>query len=246
VGRRAAWDWLPPGGATARTDRVPVWLRILYRTPFVDRYAHEWMWFRGGWDVAPPDDLDPAVAAGLVPSTPARRRRRRRTTATGDWRLVTLVVGLFDPAERYMRQRPRRRGPRGPRRWVLVWRLRRRYRTAGTVQLPDEPSMNDIAEMQAQYDAAIEAARRRWGPQIDLATDELIRDGVTVLPLDSRQIHGRVVRFWRGDSVLDLETIGPDGEQGATSKTRLSRPQEADRDVLTHYLLQQAADLSST
>lgn len=30
------------------------WVRAWYRTPFVDRYAHVWMWHRSGWDVLPP------------------------------------------------------------------------------------------------------------------------------------------------------------------------------------------------
>jgi hypothetical protein len=32
-------------------------VRILFWTPFVDRYAHTWMWFRGGWDFDPPEEL---------------------------------------------------------------------------------------------------------------------------------------------------------------------------------------------
>jgi hypothetical protein len=245
AGRRAAWDWLPPGGATARPDRVPVWLRVMYRMPLVDRYASELMWFRGGWDVAPPEDLEPGATAGLVRSIPAPRRRWR-TTVRREWRLVTLVVGLFDPAERHLRRRPPRRGFRGPRRWILRWRLRRNW-TAGVGPVPDEQSMKDVAKrMQARHDAAIEAARRSWGPQIERAAGELIRNGVTVLSLDGGQVRGRILRFWRGDSVLDLESVGSGGERGATSKIRLTRQQETDPEVLTFYLLQQAAELSST
>jgi hypothetical protein len=55
AGRKPGWDWLPPAGASARLDRVPRWLRILFWTPLRDRYAHQWMWFRGGWDVDPPE-----------------------------------------------------------------------------------------------------------------------------------------------------------------------------------------------
>ena len=62
-GCKPGWDWTPPAGASPRLDRVPRRVRILFRTPFLDRYAHRWMWFRGGWDVDPPDRLDPAAAA---------------------------------------------------------------------------------------------------------------------------------------------------------------------------------------
>ena len=113
--------------------------------------------------------------------------------------------------------------------------------------MPDEQSMKDMAKrMQARHDAAIEAARRGWGPQIESAAGELIRNGVTVLSLDGGQVRGRILRFWRGDSVLDLESIGSGGERGGTSKIRLTRQQETDPEVLTFYLLQQAAELSST
>lgn len=30
-------------------------IRLLYRTPLLDRYAHEVMWFGGGFLVLPPD-----------------------------------------------------------------------------------------------------------------------------------------------------------------------------------------------
>ncbi|MGY1855886.1 hypothetical protein [Modestobacter sp. SYSU DS0290] len=63
------WDWLPPDhGVRRRLDRVPAWVRLWYRTPFVDRYAHAWMWHHGGWDVLP--------TAG--PGDPAGDREPRR------------------------------------------------------------------------------------------------------------------------------------------------------------------------
>ena len=46
---KAGWDWVPPSGARRRLDRVPRSVRILYRTSFMDRYAHRWTWFRSGW-----------------------------------------------------------------------------------------------------------------------------------------------------------------------------------------------------
>jgi hypothetical protein len=50
-----AWDWLPPGGAAPRLDLAPWWVRIWYHMPFLDRYAHAWMWWHGAWEVRPPD-----------------------------------------------------------------------------------------------------------------------------------------------------------------------------------------------
>jgi len=49
-----AWSWAPPYGLAPRLDRVPGWVRLWYKTPLLDRYAHAWMWEYGGWDVLPP------------------------------------------------------------------------------------------------------------------------------------------------------------------------------------------------
>src|SRR6266498_5639670 len=53
-GARPAWGWVPPGGAVPRVDLMPWWVRLWYQTPFIDRFAHAWMWRRGGWEVLPP------------------------------------------------------------------------------------------------------------------------------------------------------------------------------------------------
>jgi hypothetical protein len=54
VGTLPMWDWAPPGGGQPRLDRVPWAVRAWYEVPFLDRYAHAWMWGHGGWDVTPP------------------------------------------------------------------------------------------------------------------------------------------------------------------------------------------------
>jgi hypothetical protein len=48
------WNWVPPAGAKPRLDIVPRWVRVWYRLPFLDRYAHVWMWWHGAWEVVPP------------------------------------------------------------------------------------------------------------------------------------------------------------------------------------------------
>ena len=62
AGERPGWSWLPPGGAVPNLRRMPRWVRIWFLLPFVDRYAHSWMWHNGGWLLqqsdgpsAPPD-----------------------------------------------------------------------------------------------------------------------------------------------------------------------------------------------
>ena len=88
----------------------------------------------------------------------------------------------------------------------------------------------------------MQAAEHRWGRQARISAGVLVRDGVTVLRLDNnQQVRGRVVRFWRGDRVLHLTDVGPDGEPGGESKMRLSRGQDTDADLMAFYLLEQAA-----
>lgn len=89
----------------------------------------------------------------------------------------------------------------------------------------------------------MQGAEHRWGRQGRISAGELARDGVTVLQLDGEQVRGRVVRFWRGDSVLHLTDVDPDGERGGECKIRLSRGQDTDADLMAFYLLQQAAQL---
>jgi hypothetical protein len=45
----------PPEGASPRLDLVPLWVRAWYQLPFIDRYAHAWMWWHGAWEVRPPE-----------------------------------------------------------------------------------------------------------------------------------------------------------------------------------------------
>lgn len=47
------WDWTPPKGGSPRLRAMPVWVRIWYAMPFVDRWAHAWMWRHGEWWVRP-------------------------------------------------------------------------------------------------------------------------------------------------------------------------------------------------
>jgi hypothetical protein len=210
------------------------------------------MWFRGGWDVHPPEDLDPADALRLVFSTPPPRPARRqpllrRYTGQPPW-VVSFVIGLVDPAYRYMEQRHPKRGRRRPHR-----RARQpRCTEEATARLRDDerPSISDEMEtmrewrerMIARHADAMHAAEHRWGGQARVSASELVRDGVTVLQLDNQQhIRGRLVRFWRGDSVLHLEDVDAHGDRGGESKIRLRPGQDTDTELMVLYLLQQAA-----
>ena len=227
-GRRPGWDWTPPGGATPRPDRMPLALRILYRTPFLDRWAHQRMWWRGGWDVDPPAELEPVAVAGLTRSTPDQRERIEVEVPWWITRAFSWVIGLIDPAERYLR-RHSRRGP--SRRWGV-------HRVAAPAL---RPSGEEIEQMIAEHEATVRAAERRYGVQVRACAQELVRSGATVVRLQNVQLPARIVSFRRGDSVLHVEAIGPGQQRIGRSLRRLSAAHRDDLQIITRYLLQDVA-----
>ena len=58
-GARPGWDWTPsPYGMRPRTDAMPLWVKVWFRIPLLDRRAREYMWHIGYWWVAPSPDWD--------------------------------------------------------------------------------------------------------------------------------------------------------------------------------------------
>src|SRR4051812_35057608 len=80
AGVRPAWNWTPPYGLTARLDQVPLWVRIWFRTPFVDRFAHSWMWYHGGWEILPPPESGQENSGGRSPLLPPGSRLHQART----------------------------------------------------------------------------------------------------------------------------------------------------------------------
>lgn len=71
-GTRPGWNWLPEHGALPALRAMPRWVRVWYRTPFLDRYAHEWMWWHGGWCVLSPTPPNPPDEPGAGVREPRR------------------------------------------------------------------------------------------------------------------------------------------------------------------------------
>ena len=95
----------------------------------------------------------------------------------------------------------------------------------------------------ARYETALEAARSRWSQQALVCAGELLATGTTVLSVDGGHVGGRLIRFWHGDSVLELTTSGRDADNPGRSMARLSRGQNTSADVIAFYLLHQVAQL---
>ena len=51
--------------------RMPMWARLWYMTPLVDRFAYEWMWWHGYWGI-------PAAPENPLPDGGVREPRRPR------------------------------------------------------------------------------------------------------------------------------------------------------------------------
>ena len=54
AGSLPGWNWTPPQGVAPRLDLAPRWVRAWYWTPFLDRYAHMWLWEHGYMEIEPP------------------------------------------------------------------------------------------------------------------------------------------------------------------------------------------------
>ena len=105
-------NWTPGRyGARPRTEVMPLWVRIWFRTPFLDRRARVYMWHHGFWAVPPTVDWED-FGPGSV-GRPLRRSRigalRLRVARRRKWHfgirwsaiihilvcLVTALVGAF-------------------------------------------------------------------------------------------------------------------------------------------------------
>jgi uncharacterized protein YjbJ (UPF0337 family) len=64
---------------------MPWWVRVWYELPLLDRYAHAWMWARGGWEVRP---------AGRFRQQPSGQSRTRITRHEEDG----IIMGTDDKA----------------------------------------------------------------------------------------------------------------------------------------------------
>lgn len=149
------------------------------------------------------------------------------------WPLLWLV----DPAGAYVARHGR--DPHGP-----------AYRS-GAVLGPDVPggsrqATDEEIELLAPWVApeveeserSVEEAERRWTPQLRQAAERLLPEGHVGLLLDGRTVEARVVRFWHGDSLLETETHGPDGD--GTTRTRI--PRRAAPDLVVGHLARAAAE----
>ena len=138
------------------------------------------------------------------------------------------VLWLIDPAGAHMARRtPRIRGP---------------IFSGAAVFGPDVPGGSRQAtdeEIAAMDAASSDGGRRDAGSydeippsQVQEAAQRLLHDGASSFRHDDRSIEARIIRFWRGDSLLEVATTAP----GATSSSTTRIPRRPGADLIAGYL----------
>ncbi len=96
-------------------------------------------------------------------------------------------------------------------------------------------------ECLASYHAREEAWVQRWRPILREAVQELLKEGVVTVVLGGQTIEARIIRFWRGNSLLATTSSGPKG--GGESLSRISRNPRRERPgVILDYLVRAALE----
>jgi hypothetical protein len=157
------------------------------------------------------------------------------TTYRRDMALPWPVLWLLDPAGAYWARRtPRLDGP--------VYRGGAVFGPGvpgGSRQATDEELEQmalDARPRVDEYERSLEAARQRWAPELRQAADRLLAEGTAALQLGGTSVQARIVRFWRGDSLLEVEYRRAGGE--GESRTRI--PRQPQPDLLLDYLARAA------
>ncbi|HEY5180729.1 MAG TPA: hypothetical protein VIJ07_13335 [Dermatophilaceae bacterium] len=146
--------------------------------------------------------------------------------------LPRFLVKMIDPGTVYMQDRsPRRPGP--------IFR-------GGAVFGPGIPggarqaTYQELVEMRAQAETARRefegVSRRPVDPSITShAAHELIERGTTTMHVGNRELTAHVVRFWRGECVLEITVAGAGAQSSSMSKVsrRLTTEHEP---ILAGYL----------
>ncbi len=146
--------------------------------------------------------------------------------------LPRLLLRVIDPAGAYLDGPARRR--RGP-----------TYRGAAVFG-PDVPggsrqaTAEEIDDLRRAADEHERARRLTAVPvdrgDVERAVADLLSTGRAVLGQGPRTVHARILRFWRGSSVLEVSNQA--GTSRSSSRTRIRRnPGPEDERVLADYLV---------
>ena len=99
------------------------------------------------------------------------------------------------------------------------------------------------AALRQQHEEAEARARQRWWDEAMTCARQLLEKGTGRMLTDDGEVVGRLVRFWRGDAVVELRGTRTDGRPAGSSMARLSRDHETP-DVVAGYLINEVVHLS--
>jgi len=99
------------------------------------------------------------------------------------------------------------------------------------------------AATRRRHEEAVTRARQRWWGEAMTCARHLLEKGTGRMLTDDGEVAGRLVRFWRGDAVLELRGTRTDGRPAGSSMARLSRGHETP-DAVATYLINQVVLLS--
>lgn len=116
----------------------------------------------------------------------------------------------------------------------------------GSRQMTEEelvPLRSRSAERRAARQDAVARVQERFGDVLLVKAAELASLGVVTIATTAGRVEARIVRFWRGDSVLDIKVHGPSSRQRGAARTLLTGGQVTDARVLAGYLTRSIANL---
>lgn len=105
------------------------------------------------------------------------------------------------------------------------------------------PLRSRASECQAARQDVVARVQERFGDLLVAKIAQLASDGAVAITSTVGTVEARIVRFRRGDSVLEIKTEAPSSRHRTAGKTRLTNGQVTDTAILTGYLTQSVADL---
>jgi len=105
------------------------------------------------------------------------------------------------------------------------------------------PLRSRAAERQAMRQDAVAHVQERFGDLLVAKAAQLASGGAVTITTTIGTVDARIVRFRRGDSVLEIKTEAPSSRHRTAGKTRLTNGQLNDTTVLAGYLTHSVAAL---
>jgi len=165
----------------------------------------------------------------------------------GGMDLPRWMIGLLDPASREFERARRRDGLPHPRRG-------RTFR-GGAVMGPGIPggsrqaTAEELATMSAQvgrlrgrYETVLTQLLADHGEQLRRTAREVLANGRARMPFAAVTLDAELLNFWRGERVLRIERITPDGARGSSLARFPRRDRPDSEEIIAQYLASSLAN----